>query len=398
MPASSVIHAWTFAELLQPAGDYPAIQGKRQEVRAALADQEAAGWQRFPVPGVQASRDSSGNSQTVFSVQQPLWTGGRIRAGMDAAEARHGSALAEVERTREEVLLRLAQSFVEASRRQAQQDIALENLQQHERLRAMIERRIAQQVSPEVDLALADSRLSLARNELSLIQQGRQLALDRLRELSGQSVQAVEGEIQASAWLPATLPEALTQAEERAPGLRVLEYREVAAMADVRAERAQWWPLVALRLEQREGERTERRALIVLESQLGAGLSTLANAGAAQARRDAIAWERETVLRERQTQVTEAWRQMESAQQRLRNAEQNRRGSEEVFASYSRQYVIGQKSWLDVLNAVREATAAATSVEDARAELRLAQIRLGLLTGGIGSAFVQGMDQNVPAL
>jgi len=139
-----------------------------------------------------------------------------------------------------------------------------------------------------------------------------------------------------------------------------------------------------VRLEHERGLIEESRALLVLESEFDAGLSTVASTTAAASRRDALRQERLTAERELRTEVSVAWQQWLAAQVRLDNAERQRQGTRTVFESYTRQYVIGQKSWLDVLNAVQEATAAALSVEDARAEMRDPMLRLALLTGRLG--------------
>lgn len=53
----------------------------------------------------------------------------------------------------------------------------------------------------------------------------------------------------------------------------------------------------------------------------------------------------------------------------------------EVFKSYARQYAIGRKSWMDVLNAVREATLAEFTLEDTRAQVIASGLRLRAQTG-----------------
>jgi adhesin transport system outer membrane protein len=55
--------------------------------------------------------------------------------------------------------------------------------------------------------------------------------------------------------------------------------------------------------------------------------------------------------------------------------------SSDVFDSYARQYVIGRKSWIDVLNAVRETVQAQYTVDDARAQTASAAMRLRLECG-----------------
>jgi adhesin transport system outer membrane protein len=384
--AQSVIAQPTTLEALasEALAGYPSIQARESERNAALADLDAARWQRFPTPEIQASQNDSGDDTTLFRLQQPLWTGGRINAGVDAAKARVDAAGSGIGEAEEAVLTRLIEAYVAAARRQAQQRISVENVRQHEELRNLIQRRVDQQISPKVDLSLADSRLAQASSELSSINQQLSIALNRLGELAGRSVKEVSETLKWAGELPESRERAEREAVFRSPALTTLEQEQRAASADVRAERAKLFPIVAVRLEHERGLTEESRALLVLESEFDAGLSTVASTTAASSRRDALRQERLTAERELRTEVSVAWQQWLASQVRLENAERQRQGTRTVFESYTRQYVIGQKSWLDVLNAVQEATAAALSVEDARAEMRDPMLRLALLTGRLG--------------
>ena len=384
--AQSAIAQPTTLEALanEALASYPSIQARESERNAALADLDAARWQRFPTPEIQASQNDSGDDTVLARLQQPLWTGGRINAGVDAAKARVDAADSGIGEAQEAVLTRLIEAYVEAARRQAQQRISVENVRQHEELRNLIQRRVDQQISPDVDLSLANSRSAQASSELSSINQQLSIALNRLSELAGRSVEEVEESLDWARELPDTRRRAEREAVFRSPALTTLEQEQRAAAADVRAERAKLFPIVAVRLEHERGLTEESRALLVLESEFDAGLSTVASTTAAASRRDALRQERLTAERELRTEVSVAWQQWLAAQVRLDNAERQRQGTRTVFESYTRQYVIGQKSWLDVLNAVQEATAAALSVEDARAEMRDPMLRLALLTGRLG--------------
>lgn len=382
---------WTFEALLRETETtHPALAARARARDAAQAEVTAAKWQRYPTPGVEAGFDDDGNRETVVFVQQPLWTGGRITAGIDAAEARYGAAGEDVSVKRREVLLRLIDAYVDARRRQAQQRIYQQNVQQHERLLEMIERRVGREVSPKVDQDLARSRLYQAANDLSQVVQALSDARTRLAELSGRSVAEVaESEAGASSGLPGSRAEALERAAAVSPLLERLTFERSAADADVRSERAAFWPKLSLRVEHRDNEaqrqlnQRDTRALLQLESQFGAGLSAGSRVDAAIARREALAEERRAALRELESEVGQSWNQLTAARLRLDNSRINRDSARLVFESYTRQYVVGQKSWLDVLNAVREASAAAVTVEDAGAETLRAELRLRLLTGGL---------------
>ncbi|MBF0626336.1 MAG: TolC family protein [Magnetococcales bacterium] len=383
--------AWSFERLVRESLSYPSILAGKSGEQAALADLSAAKWQRFPVPGVQvtsqdmtgggSSDGSSDETSAIFSLEQPLWTGGLITAGIDGAEARHRFAGDATRETEEGVLLDVVDAYVEALRRQEHQEIHRDNVKQHERLLAMIERRAAQKVSPEVDQDLARSRLHQTVGDLASAGQMLNNALTRLSELAGSRVERVAPYAAPEAALPANRPEALRLAREASPTLSGLRYKESAAGADVDAARAAWWPRIALRAEAQTGAVDDNRIYLTAQTQLDAGLASLASVDSAVAKRQAVAHERDGALRDLTVRVYEAWDQLVAARIRLENAGASSETARKVFESYARQFTVGQKSWLDVLNATREAALAQVTLEDARAETRQSELRIHILTG-----------------
>lgn len=381
--ATATAQEWHFERLAREAlAHHPSITAKLRSEEAAGAEAEAARWQRWPTPGVEASKDTDGNNLITFSLQQPLWTGGRITAGIDGADARREAARETVQETRRQILLRLVDVYAEVQRRRNQQKVLGDTVRQQERLLEMIKRRVEQQISPQVDSDLARSRLYQAVNDLSVVVQALQNGLTRLSELVGQPVNSVPESFDPSfAGLPSNRQEILSLAVTASPALAVLGYELTAAEADVRVERSGWWPKLAVRGERSEGRFSEQRAMLVLETQLGSGLTSFSRVDAASSRRESLAQQRLAAMRELEVEVGDAWQQLQASRLRLENSSLNSKSAVTVFESYTRQYVVGQKSWLDLLNSVREANQAALAVEDARAESLRSAMRLLVMTG-----------------
>lgn len=374
---------WRFNDLKEiTLSSYPELISKLRTVDAALADLEGAEWQRYPVPAVQTGLDSDGTfSKPVLSLQQPLWTGGRITAGIEAAQARHGAASAEVQIARRGILLRFIKTYCDFRRRQAQLDIHRLNVKRHEGLREMIERRVKNQVSPEVDLSLATSRLLGARNELSQTVQSFSSAMAQMSELVGRKVTRLDltENIDLSS-MPKNLEESVELARSNAPGLVKMDFELLAAQADIDSAEAAFWPKVVLRVEERTSN-FEHKASISVESQLGAGLSTVANVSSAQSKRQAMAEDRQTSLLQLHTTVNEIWNTFVGSRYRLDNNKDNRKTAEAIFESYTRLYVAGQKSWLDVMNSAKETFSTSLTVEDTEAERLSAGLSMLVYTG-----------------
>lgn len=373
---------WTFDQVAaQALAGHPAILSKRSALAAAQADLDAASWQRYPTPSLERSRDNFGYN-TLVRVQQPLWAGGRITAGIDAAQSRRGSSGAGVDEAKQDVLLRVIAAYVEAVRQQARQDVVQRSVTQHEALLDMIARRVEVEASSRVDRDLARSRLYQTSNELSEVTQALSNALVQLSQLAGSPVGRVVASLDPQGGgIPASREEVVALAEAWSPTLKRLALDEEAATADIDSRRAAYSPQVALRYDKSYGAFPIDRVFVVFEAQPGAGLSSAAGVDGAVARREAVRRDRETALRDLLDQVSQDWNTWAAARARLENARLAALGSTEVYESYARQYTTGRKSWLDVMNAVREAAQSELAVADAAAQATAAALRLRVRIG-----------------
>lgn len=391
--AAQAQSVWSFEQIMQSAlATHPAVLGKISSSAAARSEREGAEWQRYPAPSVEAAARNGGGSSTVVRLQQPLWTGGRITAGIEAAGRRFDAAEAAVVETRQDIGLKVIAAFTEAQRQQLRQASAVSGVNEHEKLLKMISRRVEREVSPPVDRSFAQARLFQAANELSDVAQARANALTQLSQLAGQPVGDVSGEM-IDKGAPASREVAMNQSIAYSPTLMRLAFEEAAADEDIASKRAAYMPQLAVRLEHSTGSSSEvtsdSRALLVLEAQPGAGLSAISGVDAAVARREAVRQSREAALRDLRERVTVDWNELVAARIRLNNARQARATSAEVFESYARQYTAGRKTWIDVLNAVREATQSEFAVADATAQVAASTLRLQLLSGNLNETVVK---------
>lgn len=373
---------WTFGQVLHSAlAMHPVVMSKLSAQDAARAEQKGAEWQRYPTPTIEAARQNGGRDSGLARVEQPIWTSGRITAGIDAAGSRLDAADAAVEEAKRDTSLKVIAAYTEALRQKAKQQYAVRGVEEHEKLLGMIRRRVAQDVSSLADQNLAESRLYLAANDLSLANQALSNALTQLSQLSGKPVAEISENGVNGEGTPASLEIALAQALAYSPTLRRLVFEEEAANADIASKRSIYMPTLSLRLEKDLGLLHDSRAMLVLLGQPGAGLSAKYGVDAAISRRESASMMREAAERDMRDSVTLDWNEWVAARQRLENANQTSAKSTQVFESYTRQYVTGRKNWIEVMNAVREATQAQFSVEDARAQAITAGLRLRAQAG-----------------
>ena len=378
---------WNFGQLMQATlASHPLVLGKRSAQAAAQAEREGAEWQRYPSLSLEANTQSGGQNARLLRVEQPLWSGGRITAGIDAAGSRFDAAGAALDEARQELSLKVIAAATEALRQQVRQQHGITGVKEHEKLFGMIERRVTQEVSPLADQNLARARLYASANELSVTTQALNNALAQLSQLAGQPVREIDAQGLSEAGAPASLDAAQAQALAHSPTLRRLAFEEETASAEIASKRSAYMPQLVLRVERSAGGQTpDSRAMLVLLAQPGAGLSAKSGVDAAVARREAVRLAREAAERDMRERLTLDWNEWVAARLRLANADQARAMSTEVFESYARQFTTGRKTWIDVLNAVREATQSELAVDDAQAQMLAASLRLRALTGTLTS-------------
>lgn len=362
----------------------PLVTSKRTEVNAARSDLSGAQWQRFPSPAVLRSNDSQGAAVTTVRLQQPLWTAGRITANIEAAEARLQGARADLANARLEVMVRTASAYAELLRARNRLVAADRNVEEHRRLDEMIRRRVQSEIASASDAIMTASRLQQAIADR--IQLGTQAAnaaaqLAQLIQRPVRDADVVAPPLPKPAF--ATVEEALAAGEGFAPALVRAQADEAAALATAQARRATLFPQVSARYEHLYGGNytVRSQAVVALEYQPGAGLSNASSVDASQARAEGARFNREQIRMDLMERIRTDWNEVTARSAQLEPLRSVKGATEEVADSFSRQYTVGRKSWIEVLNAQNEATQARYALADTEASLMLAITRLHLYTG-----------------
>ena len=365
---------------------HPSVRAKQGELQAAGFDLEGANWARFPSVSSEVQADD-GTRAAAIQVQQPLWTGGRIPGQIDLATANREAASAAVIEAEQQVMLSVGISFYEFVRQEARIEIARANETEHRRLLEMIQRRVRSEVSPQADETLAAARAQQAVAERLQFERALETARVSLEQISGISLAGGLRAPDKLPGVPVSELEALDSALDFSAERRRLQALVVAARAQIDVTRAGTRPTVYAAVRQQLGtlspglDRT--RAFLGVEFKPGPGLSSLTAVQSAASRVEAS--EEAVVVHERQLaqQVRAAWLDLQAQTLQLEPSRAIASSTDEVVASYLRQYQVGRKTWLDVLNAQRETTQARYSVADLEAGVQAAHLRVLMLSGRI---------------
>ena len=384
----------TFATL----SHHPSVRGAAAKNQSAQLGIEAAKWQYWPTPSFGVERAQGGTAALgqgdrtvgVLGLNQPLWNGGRVGFGVKRAELLALQAQAEGEEVRQSLASRVIQAWSDAVVAMQKIDAQEQSLQAHIRLLQMVERRQAEGVSAQADVALARSRLDLLQADVEVLKSQRDSAVDKLRSLTDSQIKPenlARGH-QLTALSGLELDDLLEQAKQLSPQLKKNQHLIDVARSDVDVAKASLKPELSLRYEHQQssnnsaGPTSNNRVFLSLNSNLGAGLSRLTGIGQAVSQVSAAEEELSVQRQALSEQIQLDWALIKAANLRIRGLTLAAAAGVEVLESYERQFLAGRKQWIDLMNAVREQAQTQSQLADAMVAQELSGLRLILLGAG----------------
>jgi adhesin transport system outer membrane protein len=365
---------------------HPVIEQRRSLQDAANGVLDTAERGRWPSLSGQTGKDYYGKTTLTFRAEQVLWTGGRLTAQINMANAGVRSAAAALQESQQDILVRTANAYTELGRLESRATAARANVAEHDRLRSMIFNRIENQITPNSDGILASARLAQANAELAQIQVQATRAKTTLSQLTGQPVTTITTP-PVPTMRVAQLDGAVDAAIVFSPTLRRLEAQAETTDAEINVRRGQALPQVMLRHENTQGgQQPSSSTYVALEYQTGAGLSSLMLVKEAEARYQAALAEKDAARRNVVEAVTADWVDLQSLNAQIGDLQAQVRAQAQVHESYVRQYVAGRKNWIELLNAQRELAQARYALADAEWGVLRSHLRLELTTGELSAS------------
>jgi outer membrane protein len=403
LAASSAAHATTLAEALAAAVAHaPEIAAADADADAARArlDQAKAG--RLPTATLSGTigygrLDPRGffglGSANVtpraaqMTVEQPLFTGGRVGAGID--QARAGIAAAEAGRggTRSQIAMAVTQAYGDVLTSARMVDLYGRLITQTTEIERQARLKFRAGESPSTDVSQAAARLAEAQAGLARAQGMQVSAEAHFRNLTGLEPVDLQP-LPVNPALPATLDEAMDAATHNNPALAQAEAALRAAQAAARGARAERLPTVGAFAEgatvrdqffpdYRADSATvgirARWALFSGGRVSGKVAETDSGVRAADARLRAARMQI-------QEQVISAFQDIRTAQLVEQAATDQATAAAQALDSVGQEVRVGMKPQLDLLDAERESIAAEAGAARAATDRIVAAYRLlGLL-------------------
>ena len=309
---------------------------------------------------VRSNRGTGGLSFT-----QPIWTGGRVAASVNAANADVLAGRENLRRIEAQVLASVIQAYADTRRDQEALRIRQENVAVLTRQLEESQARFDVGEVTRTDVAQSQARLAQAQ---ALLQQAvAQLAITRATYASvvGQNPGELAPEPSLAHLLPDDPDEAYRIAEQYNPQLRAQQYTEMASRARVAGARAERMPTVSAQFgvqhnglidpfDPRENFGRSMSAQITAQMPLFQGGLINSRIRQAVERNNADRITVEGVRRNVLQNVTQFWSQLIAARANIASSEEQVRAARIAAEGTREEQKVGLRTTIDVLNAEQE--------------------------------------------
>jgi len=384
------LHGWAasqslnLGQLIQLSIDsHPSVRAQLSNQKAAQSGIETAEYQRYPTPQLSyesVKKDSADPSYigsdgiATVRITQPIFTGGQFTAQLDKAKANLQLSQASVRETRQQIALKVVQAYSDWSSAELKTQSIEKSLAIHQKLLQQAKNRIAQGASPQSDLTLVQGRLDATFGELFSAKLQSELAIQKLIELTGTTLSAVQLKADMTGPIQHTqlLESLLANAQMQSPELQKARAQALISRASVQEKAAALKPDVYVRAERQFGNyfstdtTAHTRIFIGVNSKFGPGLSSFTQIDAAKAQEDTSESEIQSQQRFLRELVMNDVSALRSIKQRTQAIQGALSASQSVLESFERQFNAGRKTWLDLMTVAKDV---------AQNEIQLAELR-----------------------
>ena len=366
--------------------NHPSVAMSKETIKSSQEGINSAMWQYFPTPSVELSKGSNSN-QTVAKLEQALWTGGKLDANYNKALSSEKEALFELEEKKYkliEMILTHSQNYVQAK---YSKEALLSGLERLESFSSMIDRKITVGLSTIADKRLLESRLTQIKSDLISVEHKQKTALKQISLLLSEEITQINFTDNIALEDIDTL-ELVSQIDEVNPTLHRYDEKIKNAIYEIDIQKSSLYPTLTLSAEHRKGDiytdnyNTSNNAVYLkLQSQFGAGLSSLSNIKQAKIELQRLKYEKQTTQNELVDTFWQDYNNMLVSKNKIGNSKLNKELSKEVFNSNKRLFLADRKQWLDLVNSSKELMDIDIALADSKVMYMISKYKVALISG-----------------
>ncbi len=396
---------------------HPQVREQVHIFRQAVQDQKIAdsGWRpsvdlqasvsrvEGDSPVVAGTRLSDYNANNVeLSVTQNLFDGFDTTHRIKQTEARMRSALYELYDTADNIALDAIQAYLEVLKQKRLLELAVENVSSHEDTLKKIRQRSRSGAGRRSQLEQTEGRIARAQASWVAQQNNLQDALSRVHEVLGRYVLPEDLQEPELPFRPAlSLNDLIDQALQDHPALSVASYNIDAALQEQLRAKSTRYPNLDLKLAQEvgdnisgiPGDRDELSLMLNMQYNLYRGGADRAG----ERKKTSLVHEHQQFKARVRRQVINtlrlAWEADQSLTEQLAYLKQHVTKTRETSISYQKEFFIGQRDLINLLDVKNELNSAQNRYTEAHFEALAARYRVHESLGSLFDAL--GISANV---
>jgi adhesin transport system outer membrane protein len=321
------------------------------------------------------------------------------RVGVEAAKL--DSAKLRVSDNAEAIALDAIIAHMEVYRQRVLHGLAQQNVRDHEEILGMLNERQKAGAGSIADVTQTQGRLARAKASLAEARSGVRGAEANYQRVVGKLAGDVEYFTVPANLMPKSLDEVLEAVQAQNPKVKALEHNIQEAEARVGLSDSNFLPKVNLEVsssyeDQVESSRTyehNNQAMVRLRWNLFNGGADVADRKAALARKfQAISSKDDQLVQVIEEAVT-TWAKLEAYKEQVVDYGDATSNSQKTLESYMKQFTVGQRTLLDVLDARNELFQSSGLLVTAKVNEVVAAERLLALTGALNRSL--GMEEQL---
>lgn len=395
---SSVTAGQSLSEAVAIALDqYPAILAAQARAQAADADIQRAQGAHYPQvswQGTQSNYNTTGISNAW--VQSPvvnfnIWAGGKIEAEVDRTRALAEVNVQQQRITRDEVVLLLIEGYLNWARGLELVKLATTNVEAHDKILKNITQIVQLDQGRRIDQEQAKVRYDNATLSLQQRQAELAIARERLsRMLQGKTPAIPTGIESLQGKMPLNIDQALLDLNDMHPAIAQQLSQISAAKASISGAQSQHMPTVNLSYGKQVNQGTAQNDYV---TQLTVSIPIFSGGSADAAVKQAVfqlqaaehsLTELRLTLREK---LLASWAEWVSAKSRSQLGLQQVKTGESLVDGYFKQFQVGRRSLLDLLNIQADSYNYQTNALIASFDERIARSRVQSAMGKLAAAY-----------
>lgn len=317
-------------------------------------------------------------------VTENLFKGFRTESEIDRHQARMDAAIYSAEASANQIALDMSEAYINLIKEQELLQLEKDNQKTHERILDQIMQRSEAGIGNQVEVDQAKARLALANSNLMAANNNYHDALTKFQRILGRlpDNDLIKPEFEFK--LPETLDEATKIAMLSHPTLRSASADIAEAQAQKRSSKSAFYPQFDIELEKTfdedingvEGKNHNYQAMLRMRYNIYNGGKDSAQLESSEIGVQQAAEIRNNARRQTIENLRYAWNANKYVESQLSYIKEHIKLTYETLEGYRKQFSLGRRSLLDLLNTEDEYNSALRTLVESEAEYDISEIRI----------------------